>query len=710
MRPIKSIYCIIGFILISDIFISFNIPILRQISGFFLLTVLPGFLILRLLNLRARLLKMLVLSWGLSISFLMLFGLSLNAICTNIGYGKPLGVTALLVSLNIIFIVLSGYTHTDDLFDLFKASLSVKEKATLVIPAAFPLLAIVGIYQMNLFSNNLLLIGLLALIASYVALACLLHDEFTKATYPLLICLISISILLLFSLRTNHLVGMDTHREYFYFLNTLHNLYWVNSRDSTLVATLSISLLPTIYQSILNINTEYLFKILYSIIYSIAPVAIYLTLNKYLQDVYAFIGSCFFMFQQSFLITSMNARTSMATLLFILSIMVIFDDSIDKLNRQILFIFFTIASILSHYSTTYIYFLILLCTFLAQEILDNFFTFEKKINKGFLVLFFVAIFLWYSQITEMPFNAGVKFFENTIHQLGDMLISESRSDQVYTVLGSGIASKGVPYKLEFFFTWATFAFICIGTTLSLIKLKKLSFPENELEKASYSGDKVDILYLIMAEVCVSLLFIILILPYLSRGYSLDRLYSMAITLLSLFFVMGGIYVSGLVEFILNKFNKQWSFNKDLVRICVILLVLIPYFFSVTGFTYNLFDTPQSMILNSEGRQYNILAVHDTECFSAKWLGGYGDNNKQIYADCEGTRLISQGEIPGTRINSRWLSNPVGIKGYIYLRQYNVHDGMLVDSSSGSTYNLSAFSRVLSTKNKIYNDLGSEIFF
>ena len=82
---------IITLLLLTDLTIILNIPFLRQILGFLFLTILPGLLILQILKLnKIEFLEKFILMWGLSISFLMLFGLLINNLSLNLGYETPL--------------------------------------------------------------------------------------------------------------------------------------------------------------------------------------------------------------------------------------------------------------------------------------------------------------------------------------------------------------------------------------------------------------------------------------------------------------------------------------------------------------------------------------------------------------------------------------------------------------------------------------------
>ena len=294
-RDIKNyLWIIVTILLLTDLAALLNIPFVRQTLGFLFLTIVPGLLILQIINLnKIGSTEKVVLSVGLSISFLMFFGLLINNLSLNLGYETPLATIPLLISFNVAFVVLAiiGLNFSEkkivkpSIFTLLNfcknclpnLNLSTSEKAFLVVPFLFPALSIFGMYVMNTTDNNIVLMFLLFLIPIYVAFVCFSNKRFPKRLYPVVIFLISISLLLLMSLRSNHLIGYDTHSEYYLFLNTWDNLHWhALGYGNQLDACLAISLLPTIYQSILNINPEFLYKILYSLIFSISPLVIYI--------------------------------------------------------------------------------------------------------------------------------------------------------------------------------------------------------------------------------------------------------------------------------------------------------------------------------------------------------------------------------------------------------------------------------------------------
>lgn len=273
--PVKLFGSIAAVVAVTNISILLDIPILRQVSGFIFLTFVPGFLFLSMLKLnRLGTAEKLILSVGLSIAFTMLFGWAFNDSAFALGDTKPLVTNTLLISLStaiIIMAVIAYAINGESTFANPFPRLTGGEKLLLIVPSVFPLLSIFGMYTMEMTASNVFLILLLFLIPAYIIFISFYHRQVSERVYPIVILLISISLVLMLALRSSHILGSDSHDLYYLFQTTLQEGHWRIVGYGTLDACLSASILPTVYQSFLNINPEYLFKLITPIIFSVAP-------------------------------------------------------------------------------------------------------------------------------------------------------------------------------------------------------------------------------------------------------------------------------------------------------------------------------------------------------------------------------------------------------------------------------------------------------
>lgn len=574
---------------------------------------------------------------------------------------------------------------------------------------------------------------------------CLANKNFSKRLYPSIIFLISISLLLIFSLRSNHIIiGTDTGSEFYLFQVTIDNLHWRTLGNTILDACLSISLLPTLYQSLLNTNVEYLFKVLPALMFSNLPVVVYIFSKKYLGHFYAFLASFFSISQIVFLWAPSIIRVNFAILFFMLSIMVLFNDEIGSFNRRLLFIIFTISVVVSHYSTAYIYLILLFLTFLGTKILEAISSNpeledKKNVTLGSIVLFFAVIFFWYAQIIETVWTTGVGFIKNVIVSLSEFFILESRTGEIPKLLGMGLEND-IPHYIELISTWSLFILIGIGVISIMyryIKAIKTPLDSKEISIAGLKSVKMQFekQYLTMAMVSCGLLLMAVVLPKISLGYDLTRVFFQLAIILSVPFILGAITLS---SFLNSVFAHSISYIKLHIRkknyksipqpfmnckkiqpFMIILIVLVGYFLSTSGVTYQLFGIPKSVTLNSEGLEYNTRFIHDQEVYAANWIAKYVPQDEKIFTNGKGFNVLhGEGKIPASRINKYLISyyddKEHKISGTIYLDYYPVTNGKIIvrypeHGVKTEEIDIDEYKYIFIERAKIFDNGGSEIY-
>lgn len=707
----------IAILLLTDVAVFFNIPVLRQVLGFLFLTFLPGILIIFALRLnKLDLVTKFVLSVGLSVAFSMLFGLSVNSSLLAIGYTKPLSTVSLLISFNIAIATLAAVAYIrnrDFTFSFSSLNLTTAEKAFLIVPSFLLLLSIMGMYIMNLTSNNIMPMVLLFLVPAYVCFISFSNRRVPQRVYPIIILMIGLALSLIFSLRSAHILGADVHWAYDLFQATSQNLYWSNLRSTVLDVCLSITLLPSIFQSVLNISGEYIFKVVYSLIFALAPLCVYIISRRYVTELYSFLASFFFMSQLMFLWSAYSPRSILGIFFFALVMMVLLTIELKQLQRSILFILFMVSMIFSHYAASYIAFFLILAEFLVLLVIQK--TSKagsKEESKGcevvsqsalgkdtlgnvlsfsMVCLLFVFIFFWYGQVTGVSYTAGVKFIEATVVNLSDFFILESRAGgNVPAVLGENIMIKDIPHKIEFVLTWLMFTSIAIGA-IAMLRRVMFSHDSKKLNPGPLKAN-FEIKYLVMTMLCGALLVVAVALPYVGTGYGIQRIYTQVSVILSVNFVIAAI--------ILSEYLSKYIRVKPYLPI---LLVLIPYFFCLSGPMYQLFGYPRDITLNSQESLHTRMYIYDAESYSAKWLGQHGQDGATIYVHSFSREvLISQSEVPYYRVSIHLVSlyeEGKEIDGYIWLRYTDMIDGGLVTEYPG----------ISAGKSKIYANGRSETY-
>ena len=738
----KYFLLFVALLILVDIAVALNIPVLRQVLSFVFLTFLPGWLIVHILRLNnLDLTTKIVLSIGLSVAFLMFFGLLVNSLLLALGYARPLSIVSLLISFNLASIVLAAVAYIRNrniTFSFLDLKLNTREKAFLIMPSLFPLLSIIGMRIMNLTDNNIILMLLLFLVPAYVVFLSFYNRRVPEKVYPAVIFLISISLLLMYSLRSNHVIGGDIHRELFIVLTILDNLHWSQLGFGYLDTCLSISMLPVVYQTFLNIDPEYLFKLYPSLIVSISPLVVYLLSKKYIGTFYAFLASFFFMSQIMFLWTPAAARGNIAILFFALAIMVIFHDDISEFSKRVLFIVFLASSVVSHYGVTYTSFFALLFAWIGMQILSSITSRRKKpatlptgnpviegdspslspqertppmgsdtthiatglepshtrFRRGITItvisLYLTMLFFWYSQMHGPTFAGGVRVVYKSFVEWTWVFAETFGGQQaIVAALGKTLPYAEVPQKIEFVFSWLTIILVSVGVLTTIVKFKTMvSIPFAKREKPNFLLKKLDAEYLVLSIGSCLLLVVTVALPHISKTYGSATIYFHMMVTLSVFCVIGGITASRFL-----KSRPHW----------ILIAVLIPYFLCTTGAMAQMFSFPRNITLNSEGKLYDISVVYDGDSYAAKWLKEYRKKEAAIYTNGYTKEVLtSQGKIPYSKIKSELISRyeeTKQISGYIFLRHWDIAvDGIVTE-----------YPHIFAGKNKIYSNGVSQIY-
>ncbi len=695
----KRLLLFVIFLVITTLAVLLDIPVLRQLGGLLFLTILPGLLLLFLLKLnKLALAEKIVLTVGLSIAFLMFFGVMLNQACLYFGYVTPLSTNTLMLSLNLALVglLVAAYIRNKEAFLSFPFhfELNTKGKLLLLLPSIFPLLSIAGTRLLNVSDNNAVLLAFLFLVPISVTLIVFQSHKVSKDIYPIVIVMIGAALLSMFWLRSEYILGHDVHVEYYLFHTTLLNSHWTATEASFLSSSLGITLIPAIYQSVLNLNgVEYLFKGVFTLICTLTPLIVYVISEQYIGKRMALLAALFFVSQGVFLQAPGSPRTNLSIFFFALSIMVLFHKGIG-VNQRALFIIFTAATIVSHYSTTYIFFFLLLSTYLLVLIFRKY-TLSKTITLGSLMLFSTMIFIWYLQVIPSTFKSGAQFIAQTMETLYLFAVEEARSPDISTLVGKGLAEKIIISQINFVIHWATFAFIGAGIIGTLIKRREMiSAPQYRDSSPAFLQSKFQTEFFLFTLVCSGMLVAVIALPFVSIGYGIQRVYCQMAVISSCFFVLGGI--------LLSKYIRASP------RLLV-LLILVPYFLFTTGTIYEVFGVHASYCLSSKTQNYSheFGQAHDSQ--AAQWLKGHIEGKSRIYVPASyfGGKLVSQGKISPRLVKQIVFREHEEINGYLYLSYNNVVNEAFV--GGGESHDINDYSNMIVGKNKLYDNGGSEVY-
>ena len=363
---------------------------LYDIIGFLLILIIPGFLIVKLMNLD-RLKsngQILLFTVGLTLVSLMLIGFLMNLLYPYLGINKPLSSVAILITLNLFILVTLLIVYLID-----KSQWSQRISKTLnrklvkesrpnidlgkfftpsfLLPFSLPILSILGAYAMNVYHSNILTIIMILLIATFAFLVSL-GRLIPAKVYPLLILLISISLLFHKSLITNYIWGWDINFEYFLANQVILNSIWNESLPVSYNSMLSVMILVPIFNSFINIGLVWIMKVVYPLIFSLVPLGLYYVFCKQTSPKIAFLASFFFMIQFTFYTEMLTLlRQQVAELMLVLVLMIIINTSLDNRTRSALAIIFGMSIVVAHYGLATIMMIILILSIIILHISEK---------------------------------------------------------------------------------------------------------------------------------------------------------------------------------------------------------------------------------------------------------------------------------------------------------------------------------------------------
>jgi uncharacterized membrane protein len=225
------------------------IPFVPQISGFIYLTFLPGVIILRILRMhRLGSIVTLLYTVGLSLTFNMFLGFLINFVYPVIGIANPISPFPLFATYTFVLGLLCIGAYLRDKDNSYRNDWNLAEllSPSVLFFIFLPILAIAGAQAVNYYGNNIVLLGLMILIA-IAAIVMISIKHILDHLYPLGVFSIALALLWHYSLISNHLTGYDIFSEYYYYSQVVQNGYWDQAIPQTYNGMLSITILPALY-------------------------------------------------------------------------------------------------------------------------------------------------------------------------------------------------------------------------------------------------------------------------------------------------------------------------------------------------------------------------------------------------------------------------------------------------------------------------------
>lgn len=723
-----------------------KIPYLSNLLGFVFLFILPGLLIYRLFEINEKgIWYQLVNIFGLSISYVIFIGLLTNFLDTLFLVPHPLIPENVSLFLTIVMMVFIYYLDKKNLSIIGPLDLNKIKSVLHYTPFIFlTVVSVAGTTLLNNGGTNLLVIFSIIVICALCLFLLVRSEKLSDNFILTTLYFISLSLLLLTSMRGVHVIGYDVNKELRVFGITQSDHFWsmAKFRDAY-NACLSITILPTIASGFISISNEYVYKFLFQLFFALMPVTLFLFLRNFCEKNITLLAVYFCIFQTWFF-QNMPAlvRQEFAILFFVLMFTVIFDKDLTKFKQFILFSIYGLAMVLSHYSTTYVSIVILLGGYsinmlfnFSKSIFSNYeyrLRTTNNIKLKYIVFLVLAVLVWGKFVTNTSGNINEFLYKSTV-SASNILTTDNLIQTVNkllyppkekTDLESYINNQTKYYKennpqFTYYETGGEDSQIMntnfaevepkinpIAKEIALSLFKYLKIISNDIfilfgiglllyEWFRAKNDHSELISL--AIVGVLFIFMLIIIPGALHEYNLERLYFQLLIIWSLFGVIGGIKI---LKFIFDE--------KKAVYIIFGIYALIFMFY--TGVVFFITGGPATISINNYGEDYEKFYTSSQEASAATWLG----NNyfeSPVFATSVGINKLNAFSLIDTRNVSRdTLPTIIPKEAFVFLTRMNSIEKVGIYEFNGNEYVYTFPNQFLNThKDKVYSNGVSEIY-
>lgn len=685
--------CALALLLIAlaDLSILFNIPVLRQILVFVLITILPGFLLIQLLRVTTSPLEKTLFLIGLSVSFLMFVPLVMNLAYPVLGIARPISLGALAITFSLILAVLSVVAYRRGGFD-FRVTLGDLRTLTKsilsppVLGAALILaLGILGGLFMRFYHYSLIaLLSMLSIAAIAVVIA--LSRKISPRYYPLFIVVIALALQYSHTLASPNLFGADVHYELYFADLVRANGVWNSDfaisdiAFSDYSAMLSVTILPNVYSILLGVDITKVVQFVVPFLFAFVPLGVYRLCETQLKfsSRAAFLAAFFFMSFFAFFYEI--PRQQIAELFLVLTILVMLNRRLQPTKSAALLILFISSMVVSHYTTSYI-FLILLVVLLIGSVLLG--ARKRQSESSSVINLTVAILAVSMCLGWYIFAAGGTPYQCMVqvgtHAYDTLFVELFSRENTYVAAGTGGATVGLPFTHVIGRYWviATEALIAIGVVATVWR-----------RKTSWMNER----FLLLVWASFGIMLFSVAVPVLGSAMTAYRLYALVLIFLAPCCVLG---VGAIVDVASRLFVNRDSVSKQNAGgprgkplTCVLLIcVLVPYFLFSYNFIFEVAENPSNYaVLPSQTQAARTLIYSDNKSWSylaqtpipltsnaaVKWLSSTRDTNSSIYT-VKRAEVVSFGHISPDSVNYLALKtlNQTFENAYFYLGAENV---------------------------------------
>ena len=605
-----------------------KVPVLQPVLGFAFYFFVPGVLFVMLIKLETEhFFEKIIYSIVLSVSTLFVLGLLANL--TYPAVKSPLSLQPLLAIVNVfvfcLCLLVMKYRRNRVL--TFNLHFKVTSLFTVLFAALLPLLAITAAYAVNSSQTSIIPLTVVFAMSAFAILTALTCNKKSDFIIVAAIYAFSLSTLLLFSMRSNYVLGVDGSYENFMFTLTNAQKYWSFSYLPFLYnSCLSVTVFPTVTSSLLSVSGEIIYKVIFQILFALLPVVLFMLFRKFFSKIISFLGVVVFIGQEQFLSMSTLLKQELA-LLFLGVVLLLLFKKEKKAPDALIMLIFAFSLIVSHYTTTYFAIVLLTITIVLSFVVMRF---SKKVSNGskvsrnFFLAFLVINFFWYLYLFSSPSENLAQSLTTITNTLTSTGFSES-APLVYFQSGSVCLADSIAFD--------------VGIAIKLLMLLGLVFYLFNFRKF-----KISTMFAAMLMTAFSVVAIAVVFPSVAKTLVISRFMLQATLLLAPMAVIGFHFVCDCafwVPKLVPQIRAQRINGGAIKKILAIMLVIMYFLVGTNAWSVAFGGNADPFLFKNQGENYEKFYVYPQEVHALTWLSSYNPN--VVYCDRYGlTRAVGYG--------------------------------------------------------------------
>jgi uncharacterized membrane protein len=760
--------------LIADVNIlvisGFRLPLLGAAVGFWFLLVQPVYLLYTTSLWRGSPpAERLGYSLTSILLVLMVTGLGINTVLPLLGMQRPLDPVPVLLlgdGLNVSLYCLRLRLPADRLAWPGLPAIGRKEGRLLVGSALCVALAVLGANRLNNGAGDQLSVAALAISALMLVLLLFWRQQVRETITCATIYLLSLSLLLMTSLRGWFVTGHDIQTEYQVFQLTAVDGRWnISALHDAYNACLSITILPTELAQVVHVDDPYIYKVFFQLIFAVCPVLVYAIARRFWSVSVSILGAILFIgFPTFFTDMPFINRQEIALLFVCVAVLAIINDSWSLRRRQLTLFVACVGAELSHYSTMYLLLGTLIAAWLARRTMELYARYRlanaargeaplwaaagQAVSIGPIIAAVAVVFAWGYFATDTAtrfFAAAGSTFSGLVGRAADIragdvgysilfwktpgpqqILNDYSRAAHTTVLNSPNPTAGYIFQAGAVYQAKAVSPPLLPITAAGRLLSDIGVPVADLNSAVRLGAaEAEQLFIVAGLValllyrrfrgrvsrefyslCIGsgvLLVGVTLLPNLSVDYGILRVFQEALIVLAPVLVAGAIATCQI-------FGEAWA-PRIVAAMCVGIYV------STTGLLPQVLGGyPAQLSLNNSGVYYDSYYMHPQEVAAVQWLSQLPQLANLLPSGVQATHsqdeflFTNPSDVNGQQYIEDAYPPLVRTDAWVILDYSIVHTGLASASYDGDLilyrYPVALLSN---SKNLVYNNGGAEIY-